>query len=164
VKELHIELIVFHDQDGFGHPNPLAACSRGRPAFPTPKTAWRRGSAVDIDPFNLDKNPFGKANVKAMAKTASMPRKAAELLAVQALTFLAQEPERLGRFLALAGIGPESLRAAASEPGFLAGILDHVASEETLLLAFAAHAGIAPADVAKARIILSGPPGENEIP
>jgi len=114
-------------------------------------------------PFNLDKNPFGKANVKAMAKGASMPRKAAELLAIQALTFLAQDPERLGRFLALSGIGPEAIRAAAREPGFLAGILDHLASEETLLVAFADQAGIAPAEVAKARIALGGPPDADEI-
>ena len=62
-----------------------------------------------------------------MAKRAAMTRESAELLAVQALTFLAGEPERLGRFLALTGIGPESLRTAAAEPGFLAGVLDHVA-------------------------------------
>ena len=45
-------------------------------------------------------------------------RETAEALAIAALTFIAEEPERLGRFLALSGIGPESLRAAASEPGF----------------------------------------------
>ena len=29
VEELHIELVVFHDQDGFGHPRSLACPSSG---------------------------------------------------------------------------------------------------------------------------------------
>src|SRR5262249_36350748 len=49
-------------------------------------------------------------------------------LAVAALGFIAAEPERLGRFLALSGIGPDSIRAAAREPQFLAGVLDHITS------------------------------------
>ena len=84
-------------------------------------------------------------------------REAAELLAISALGFLAGEPERLGIFLALSGIGPESLRAAASEPHFLAGVLEHVASKEQLLVAFAEHAGIDPAEVGRAQIALAGP-------
>ncbi len=56
-------------------------------------------------------------------------REAAEALAIAALSFLAAEPERLGGFLALTGIGPESIRDAAGEPHFLAGVLDHVVSE-----------------------------------
>jgi hypothetical protein len=38
----------------------------------------------------------------------------------------------------------------------LAGILDHLGAEEALLLAFAQHAGIDPADVARARRALPG--------
>jgi Protein of unknown function (DUF3572) len=85
-----------------------------------------------------------------------MPREAAELLAIQALTFLAEEPERLARFLALAGIGPEAIRAAASEPRFLNGLLDHIASDEALLLQFAAQAGVDPAEIGRARAALAG--------
>jgi hypothetical protein len=81
----------------------------------------------------------------------SMRRDAAESLAVQALGFLAGEPERLARFLALTGIGPDRIRAAAASPGFLAGVLDHVASEDALVTAFAAEAGVAPEEVEKAR-------------
>jgi uncharacterized protein DUF3572 len=81
----------------------------------------------------------------------SMRREAAESLAVQALGFLAGEPERLARFLALTGIGPDRIRAAAATPGFLAGVLDHVASEDALVTAFAAEAGIKPDEVEKAR-------------
>ena len=52
---------------------------------------------------------------------------AAERLAIQALTFIAQNGERLGRFLAITGISLSEIRAAAQEPGFLAGVLEHVA-------------------------------------
>ncbi len=81
---------------------------------------------------------------------------AAAELAIAALTFIAEEPERLGRFLALSGIGPDSLRTASREPGFLLGVLDHVAGDEALLLAFAEHGGIDPMDVTRARDALAG--------
>lgn len=91
----------------------------------------------------------------AMQKRDSMRRDAAESLAVQALTFLAGDPERLARFLALTGIGPDQIRAAAATPGFLAGVLDHVASDEALVLAFADQAGIDPAEIGRARTVIS---------
>ena len=81
----------------------------------------------------------------------SMRRNAAESLAVQALSFLAGEPERLARFLALTGIGPDRIRAAAASPGFLTGVLDHLASDDALVTAFAAEAGIKPEEVEQAR-------------
>src|SRR5262245_45406948 len=84
-------------------------------------------------------------------------REQAEVLAIAALSFLASEPERLGVFLAVSGIGPESVRAAAREPHFLAGVLDHVASDEQLLVAFATHAGIDPVDVGRAQMALAAP-------
>jgi hypothetical protein len=91
--------------------------------------------------------------------TAAGQREAATELAIVALTFLATEPERIERFLALTGLGPQSLRAAAREPGFLLGVLDHVASDETLLLAFAEENGIDPQDVGRARDTLAERPG-----
>ncbi|HVX92342.1 MAG TPA: DUF3572 family protein, partial [Xanthobacteraceae bacterium] len=51
-----------------------------------------------------------------MDRSSSMARDAAEALAVEALTYLAGEPERLARFLDLSGIDPASIRAAAREP------------------------------------------------
>jgi len=64
-----------------------------------------------------------------MNKASGNPREAAEALAIQALNFLATEPERLGRFLALSGLGPESIRAAAAESGFLANVLAHLGED-----------------------------------
>ena|SRR5262245_51168385 len=91
-------------------------------------------------------------------------REAAEILAIQALGFLAEDPSRLARFLAMSGVGPQRIRAAASDPAFLAGVLDHVASDESLLIAFAEHAGITPAAVKQAHAALAGPPWEREVP
>jgi hypothetical protein len=83
-------------------------------------------------------------------------REAAESLAIAALAYLASEPEYLGRFLAGSGIGPERIREAARDRGFLAGVLDHISEDEALLLAFARHAGIHPAEVERARAALGG--------
>jgi hypothetical protein len=90
-------------------------------------------------------------------QTVESHREAAELLAVEALAYLAGEPERLGRFLALTGILPDTIRAAARDPGFLAAVLDHIAGDERLLVAFAGERGCDPAEVARARKALSGP-------
>jgi hypothetical protein len=89
---------------------------------------------------------------------------AAEELAIAALGFIAAEPERLGRFLAATGIGPDSIRAAAREPRFLAGVIDHIASDEPMLLAFATERGIDPNDVMRARDVLAGRRWERDTP
>jgi hypothetical protein len=91
-----------------------------------------------------------------MPKAVLISRDGAESLAVQALAFLAQEPERLGQFLAASGIGPEMIRKAAADPSFLAGVLDFIAADEPLLLAFAQHAGIDPRTVERAHALLGG--------
>lgn len=99
-----------------------------------------------------------------MSRLKSTPEQAAESLAVQALTYLGSDPDRLGRFLSLSGLGPQSLRDAARAPGFLAAVLDHLASDQALLVAFAADQGIDPAEVDRARQLLSGGDWERETP
>lgn len=93
-----------------------------------------------------------------------LTRESAESLAVQALTFLAGEPARLGGFLAATGIGPSEIREAASEPGFLAGVLEYLASDDRLIEGFAAATGLDPADVSRAHAALGGEPWEREVP
>jgi hypothetical protein len=78
-------------------------------------------------------------------------REAAEITAIQALTFIGEEPERLARFLDMTGIEAEQIRSAAREPGFLVGVLEHMLGDESLLTAFASSAGIDPAEIARAR-------------
>ena len=119
--------------------------------MPAPVLGHRRDTSCDI---------LRKGKHNPMQTHDSTRREAAESLAVQALGFLAGEPERLARFLALTGLGPDRIRAAAATPRFLAGVLDHVASEDALVTAFAAEAGIKPEEVEMARRILG--PGEWE--
>lgn len=83
-------------------------------------------------------------------------RDAAEELAINALAFLASQPEALGRFLRLTGIGPANLRQAAAEPGFLAGLLDYFLANEGMLVEYAREAAVAPEDVVQARQVLAG--------
>jgi Protein of unknown function (DUF3572) len=80
-----------------------------------------------------------------------------EALAIDTLGFIAGEPERLERFLAVTGLDPSTLRAAAGAPGFLVAVLDHVLADEALLLSYAANRRLAPEAVALARRRLGGP-------
>jgi hypothetical protein len=79
-----------------------------------------------------------------------LSRDEAESMAIAALAFIAGDPERLSRFLALSGLDPGHLRRAAAEPGFLAGVLAFLAGDERLLLDFAAAQGVPPERVAGA--------------
>jgi hypothetical protein len=79
----------------------------------------------------------------------------AEQIAVLALAHIAADSDRLERFVALTGLAPDSMRAAAGNPGFFRAILDHIAGHEPDLLAFAAEAGLAPERIAAAHQALS---------
>ena len=93
-----------------------------------------------------------------------LSREAAENVAIQALTYLASDPERLGQFLALSGLDHDSVRAASTEPGFLGGVLEHVAGNEQLLVEFAEFAQLMPQEVDRARATLSGQRWHRDIP
>jgi len=93
-----------------------------------------------------------------------LTQEAAEGLAIQALTFIAGDPERLGGFLAATGIGPAEIRAASTEPGFLAGVLGYLVDDDRLITAFAAEANLNPTDIARAYTALGGEPWERENP
>ncbi len=97
-----------------------------------------------------------KTGKVSLDKKDSARREAAEAMAVAALTYLANEPEALGGFLATTGIGPDQIRTAATDPEFLAGVLDYFLSDEPLLIAFAKSEDINPAEIQRARIALGG--------
>jgi hypothetical protein len=81
---------------------------------------------------------------------------ASEMIAIQALSFIAGDSDRLSRFIALSGCDAASIRTAATDSGFLAGVLDYLGADESLLIAFAAEAGLDPATVVSAQSCLSG--------
>ena len=80
-------------------------------------------------------------------------------MAVSALAFIAGDSDRLSRFLSLTGLGPDNLRTAAADRAFLGSVLDYLAADEELLIAFAADAGVKPEAVARAHVLLCGPAG-----
>lgn len=86
----------------------------------------------------------------------------AEETAISILAWLANEPELLGRFLALTGTDPTSLRHAAADPGFLAGVVDFLMGHEPTLISFCEATGTKPEQVVRAHAALSGPdnPGD----
>src|ERR1700754_1732680 len=94
------------------------------------------------------------------SKKGYLAAEVAEILAIQALGFIAQDGERLGRFLAITGMGPAEMRAAARDLHFLSGVLDYISGDEELLVAFAEHAGIDPGSIAIARHALSAANGD----
>jgi hypothetical protein len=93
-----------------------------------------------------------------------LTQRAAEGLAIQALTFIAGDDARLQSFLAATGLGPAEIRAASTEPGFLAGVLGYLAADDRLIADFAAETGCDPADVGRAYAALGGEPWEREVP
>ena len=72
------------------------------------------------------------------------------MLAIQALSFIAEEPERLSAFVSATGIDIAAIRDAARQSDFLAGVLEHMLADESLLIAFAESAGVDPADIGRA--------------
>ena len=99
-----------------------------------------------------------------MKKPVHTPREVAEIVAIQALSFVAGEPERLGLFLAETGIGPETLRTAASDPNFLISVLDFVLRDDATVKAFANASQLHPTNIAAARQALGDPHWERDVP
>jgi hypothetical protein len=97
-----------------------------------------------------------KGKYGPMKSRSSRTREAAESLAIQALAFLADDPERLAGFLSTTGLTPERLRESANHPDFLIGVLEHMLGDESLLIAFADSAAADPAEIVRAHDTLGG--------
>ena len=80
----------------------------------------------------------------------------AEILAINALGFLASDSERLQRFMELSGLDVAAIRAGAANPAFLGGILDHLLGDESLLLIFAGEQQVRPERIVQLRRKLPG--------
>jgi len=99
-----------------------------------------------------------------MTKRARNPREIAEIVAIQALSFVAGDADRLGLFLAETGLGPDTLRSASTDPQFLAGVLDFVLRDDATVQAFATVSQLDPTNIAAARQVLGDPQWERDIP
>jgi hypothetical protein len=99
-----------------------------------------------------------------LRKPTHNPREVAEIVAIQALSFVAGDPERLGAFLAESGIGPDTLRNAAADPHFLASVLDFVMRDDATVKAFASASQLHPTNIAAAHQALNDPKWERDVP
>lgn len=81
----------------------------------------------------------------------------AEAIGVAALGWIAADGELINRFMSLTGIEADAIRAAAGEPGFLAGVLEFLMGHEPTLMRFCEDNALEPASIAKAHAALSGP-------
>ena len=88
--------------------------------------------------------------------TGEATREVAEAIAVEALGFIASDPILFDRFCGVTGLSADEMRAAASEPGFLGGVLDFVTAHEPSLMAFCDSSGQPPERVARAGHLIGG--------
>ena len=79
-----------------------------------------------------------------------------ESIAIAALSWMAADGDLTSRFAALSGIEPGDMRAAAAEPGFLAGIVEFILAHEPTLMRFCDDNELDPALVERAGRALAG--------
>ena len=80
----------------------------------------------------------------------------AEIIAIQALAHIAGDDELLFAFFDITGLSPDDLRARATEPEILGGVLDFLMMDEDRLLAFCDAAELRPELPGIARRLLPG--------
>ena len=84
---------------------------------------------------------------------------AARDLAERAFGFLAEDAERLSRFASMTGFDIANARQAVAEPGFHAGVLSYLLSDEAVLLDCAGVLEVVPVSFALAyRTVPGGDP------
>lgn len=91
-----------------------------------------------------------------------MPTENAEILALEALGWLAGDQTALQQFLDQSGIDAPDLRQAAGTPEMGAAVIDFLLGHEELLLRFCKDADMEPKDIHAARRSF-GPEGLREI-
>jgi hypothetical protein len=109
---------------------------------------------MKIDEMRIKASPDGSPK-PSLALDYQLER--AETLAFSGLGFLAADDDRLNAFLAVSGLDPGALRQAAAEPGFAAGVLDYICSDDQLVLGLAAQENVAPESIGAAQRLLAGP-------
>jgi hypothetical protein len=79
----------------------------------------------------------------------------AEILGLDALTWLAGQPQALEKFLKLSGISGADLRTAAGSPGLSLAVLEFLLSHEEFLLPFCDSHGTQAEQLHQARHVLA---------
>ncbi len=77
------------------------------------------------------------------------------ILGLQALGYVAADPDLGPRFLALSGLDATTLRARAADPSLLAAVIDFLQARESDLIACADALDVKPDSLVRAAIALS---------
>jgi len=85
-----------------------------------------------------------------------MKQKQAEVIAIQALGWLAAEDDLMGVFLAATGVSINSLAESAADPAFLIGVLDFLMLDDAHVMRFCDSAGLPYGAPMQARQVLPG--------
>ncbi len=88
----------------------------------------------------------------------------AETIALQGLTFLAGDPQRLVRFLSLTGLSPQDLKGFGRDPNLQMALMEYLLGDESLLLVFTSEAGVSPEVIAPAYELLAQAAGQTGRP
>lgn len=84
-----------------------------------------------------------------------MDHEYAEILAINALSFIASDEKHLAGYLRLSGLSLESVKADMADPEkyqtLLGSILDYLMQNETILIAYAGEYNVDPTMVPSAR-------------
>ncbi len=85
-----------------------------------------------------------------------LSRDSAELLAIEALSWLLTNDDLLPVFLGSTGANADDLRARAQDPDFLASVLDFLLMDDAWIMAFCQGADYTPDFPLRARAALPG--------
>ena len=87
----------------------------------------------------------------------SWSRPAARDLAIEALGFIAADPDLVTALVGGAGMRPDDLRRLGEDDDLCLAVLDFILEEDRRVLDFARGAGLRPEAVMQARTVLAGP-------
>ncbi len=85
-----------------------------------------------------------------------MTPQSAEVLALQALAHVAADDNLSGAFMGTSGLSPDDLRQGASDPVFLASVLDFLTQQDDWVVAFCDTLGLPYDAPLQARYALPG--------
>ncbi|MFC4270965.1 DUF3572 family protein [Sneathiella chungangensis] len=90
-----------------------------------------------------------------------MDREKSEIIALEALTFIAAKEKTLSWMMAETGINPADLATSAGSAEILAGVLDFLLNHEDILIDFCTETNIDARSPAQARRFFPGAPTED---
>ena len=85
-----------------------------------------------------------------------MDSSAAEIIALQALTYIASDDKALHGLLASTGVDLDALKSAGNDPAILVGVLDFMLQNEPRMLEFCAAQELEPTQPRRAWSVLTG--------